>query len=264
MVKYYIHELRYEGKIIGYRVSNRSGRVSFDMPTTFLTYLFENHFNYVIIALGFPIECMLVDDVFISSQDNYMNPIEVESEFDIAKFLHENGVCSFGNVVQNSRVIYRYLVCNKKLLDIGVPLGGVSKVISNPKMHSRWGCCYRRNGFKTFDIEIAERLMLSADYEGIDHVMMHELLHTIQGCFNHGPMWKSWANVVCKAFGYNVKRLTGASELGSDPATLIELGYKACQCVDCGNVIVKKTECEFIRHPERWSCKCGGMFVRIS
>lgn len=264
MVKWYIHELRYDGKVIGYRVSNRSGRSSIDIPSSFLPYLFENYFNYVIIALGFSIECKLINDVYVSSQDAYMNAIEAECERDIDNFLNANSTCSFNTTIQNSRVIYRYLVCNKKLLDIDVPLGVVSKVISNPKMHSRWGCCFRRNGYKSFDIEIAERLMLSADYEGIDHVMMHELLHTIQGCFNHGPNWKYWANVVCKTFGFNIKRLTGASELGSDPISLIEIGYKACQCVDCGNVIVKKTECEFIRHPERWSCKCGGMFIRIS
>lgn len=261
-----IHELRYENKVIGYRLSDTGFNKFFDMPIELLEYAYEKYFKNLTMVYGFPYNCVLIDDYYTTEGDSRYHVRELSSTEDIDSLISYLGVKAYyPDDSINNRLLYRYFICSRRLLDIGIPLGGVNLVESNSRMHSYWGRCSRRVGYKRFDIDIAERLLLSADDEGVDIVVIHELLHTCEGCMNHGPMWKHWGTIVCNALGFHITRLSSADDLGSDPTELIKLGYKACQCMDCGNIVVKKSECDFIKHYERYTCGiCGGAFTRIS
>lgn len=84
----------------------------------------------------------------------------------------------------------------------------------NTRAKKRWGQCIRRvNG--SYDININVILLdESTDIRGLENTILHELLHTCEGCMNHGAIWKKYAEMVYKAYGYNVKRTSDAYEKG--------------------------------------------------
>lgn len=261
-----VHELRFENKVIGYRVTDQGFNKAYDMSVELFDYAYEKYFKNLTMVYGFPFNCMLDGDYYVTESDCRLRVREIADESGVESLISYWGIKSFypDDAVKN-RLIYRYFICSRRLLNLGIPLGGINAVELNSRMHSYWGRCSRRIGYKRFDIDIAERLLLSADDEGVDIVVIHELLHTCEGCMNHGSMWKHWGNVVCNAFGYKITRLSSADDLGSDPTELIMMGYHACQCMNCGNVVVKKTECDFIKYYDNYSCAiCGGSFMRIS
>lgn len=38
--------------------------------------------------------------------------------------------------------------------------------------------------------------------KALTNIMMHELIHTVDGCFNHGPEWKKWITMLNDKHGY--------------------------------------------------------------
>lgn len=41
----------------------------------------------------------------------------------------------------------------------------------------------------------------------IQMTIVHELLHTCEGCFNHGAKWKYYAEVMNNKYGYQITRI---------------------------------------------------------
>ena len=80
----------------------------------------------------------------------------------------------------------------------------------------RLGNCHREtliNDEYYFTISISEWLLLNFNDDTIKNTIMHELLHTIKDCFNHGYMWQRYANMVNEKLGYNIKRVSSVSNL---------------------------------------------------
>lgn len=265
-----VQELRYEEKVIGYRLSY-PGMIgmSYDISIDLFDYAYKNYLMSSFINYGRSIDCIIDGDYYVSMSDlssGGMKNRELVDELAVDGLMSRVGIVKGnGETVQTSRLVYRYLVCSRRLLDIGIPLGFIEGIVLSESKNSSWGTCILSRKSGGYTIKIFDRLLLSTGDGGVDTVVIHELLHTCKGCLNHGSLWKKWADVVCKAYGYEITRLSSAESLGSDASELINLGYYACQCMECGKIIVRKSECTFIKHPERYYCTvCGGSFVRIS
>lgn len=109
---------------------------------------------------------------------------------------------------------------NKKLKEvieqaqeIKIPVSSdiYEKVIINPRPQKRYGCCKYKNGVNY--IEISE-FILKCEPEKIQGVLAHEVLHTCSGCRNHGNIWKKYAMMMNRAYGYNIKRTSSMEEMG--------------------------------------------------
>ena len=274
MSRYSISELRIgkieQYEVIGYRLGVQGMKYDFscELLSDFATEIVGYGSNYI---LGEPIYGEVVNGIYLT--ENEKNAVEVSSIEEISCILSE-GV-SWDNspdAFLNGMLVSRFLVCKQMLYDIGLYLGNVTKVELSSRLSSAWGKCRRtiqRVGATRspiYGIVIARRLLDGCqDFDSLDMVMIHELLHTIQGAFNHGTIWKNAAGRVGLAHGYDIQRLSDAEELGVSNEELIAQGYHACQCVNCGNIQVNKTECNFILHPENYCCgACGGKFIRIA
>lgn len=262
-----VHELVYESEVIGYRVVNQLDNKVYDLDMDLFQYAYTTWLNHFRLKLGFVFICFKSKSggYYYTASDCHLNPNELETCLDVdIAFSGINFLDVLDREFMYNRLLFRYLICRGMLLSLGIPLGKVDALNVNSKMSSSWGYCHQ-TGYNHFSIDIAERLMISADDSGVDLVVIHELLHTCKDCFNHGAMWKHYGNTVCNSYGFNITRLTSAEEVNSDSVELIKQGYYACQCLTCGKVISKKTECRFIKHPEYYSCGvCGGAFIRIS
>lgn len=107
------------------------------------------------------------------------------------------------------------------------------------KAHSYWGNIRVRNG--SYELHISKLIESIPDekmaYKALNDTVIHELIHTIPGCFNHGDKFVSIANKVNKMYsGYNVKIKNSTSEYGFRYKK--ENKYKYLfHCNTCGNEV---------------------------
>ena len=153
--------------------------------------------------------------------------------------------------------------CCNKLDAIGIKYGKIVSVSINTRAKKRWGQCKMENG--CYMISISSRLM-SEDVALIhlENTMIHEILHTCNGCMNHGATWKNLAEKVNSAYGYNIKRTTSSAEKGIEPIqTIYNIKHKFV-CKGCGAFVVRQRESDFTRHYNLYRCaKCRGCFEKI-
>lgn len=103
--------------------------------------------------------------------------------------------------------------CHKEISDLGIsvaPLGTISLKINNAKRS--WGYCSRKGSL--FTIKIA-RMTIDLGLVAVRATMIHELLHTVPNCMNHGAEWKRIAKMVDEAYGYTTSRITSEKVLAS-------------------------------------------------
>lgn len=137
--------------------------------------------------------------------------------------------------MKNLNKLFNEVLSDIESLDI--PVRTVSELVSNKKYVRTWGHCERLRtvgGKVCFKISIAESLLDdSLDDMAAKTTIAHELLHTIDGCMNHGPKWNKYARLL-DVFGYNVKRITSCAEKGIDPNQHYSYKYLVT-CESCGH-----------------------------
>ena len=163
--------------------------------------------------------------------------------------------------------------CMQMLNDIGIIYGNVREFTVNTRATSRWGQCRFRNGY--YSINISEYLLRDdTDEVGLIQTLLNELLHTCNGCMNHGKEWQRLANKVNRAYGYAIKRTSSEEDVGlSAEATLaLERVCKAkapkatyiIRCTHCGQEYIRHKMSKTIEHPEWYSCgECGHKLIRV-
>lgn len=157
--------------------------------------------------------------------------------------------------------------CIAELEQIGIHCGCVRNWSINSRAKRRWGQCK----FLTYDthhelceyaIEISEWLLRDdTDIQGLKQTIMHELLHTCDGCMNHGKTWKCLADKVNRNLGYNISRLTSCEGVGISNQAVCERDtdhrYKV-ECIRCHRAWYKDRACKLTKYPSYYRCKCGG------
>lgn len=153
--------------------------------------------------------------------------------------------------------------CMKMLDDIGIKYGHITEFKVNTRAIKRWGQCKRVPGGYSINIS-ATLLDERNDINGLKNTILHELLHSCEGCMNHGDKWKFVANKVNIAYGYNIKRCSSSDEKGVDE-DMRPVQYKyEVMCEKCGNVYKRSKMSNVVQHPERYRCGCcQGKLKRI-
>ncbi|MGF6376381.1 putative SprT family Zn-dependent metalloprotease [Clostridiales Family XIII bacterium PM5-7] len=133
------------------------------------------------------------------------------------------------------------------------PSRRIHGVIVNTRAKRRLGCCKRNrvHGIEGFQIEISANVM-DCDEQQIKEVLIHEILHTCRGCFDHGKKWKLYAEMVSDAYGYHISRTKDAPEVQPDYQYEI-------RCKQCGSVFYRVRRSKVVVSPEDYRCgKCKG------
>lgn len=96
--------------------------------------------------------------------------------------------------------------CYDKLVAIGVPVSNnIKKVSTNSRLSTTYGRCSRDRKDNSFTIQIATFLLSDKlDESIVCDTIMHELIHTCDGCFNHGKLFQRYARMVNKAYNMNI------------------------------------------------------------
>lgn len=168
---------------------------------------------------------------------------------------------------EEEKLIKLYNECLNELSNVGLDFNDNSKfgkidIVVSPRNCKRYGCCkqenpdkktkvvkkYKRRKIVTYEkydvhhIEISKWVMQLNDIL-IKNTIMHELIHCIPKCNNHGVEFKKYASYINKKLGYNISRLGNKVEdLNKSNVQYNkndDFNYKIT-CVKCGQSFLRK------------------------
>ena len=154
--------------------------------------------------------------------------------------------------------------CQRELLSANIHTGKVRNWTVNTRAKARWGLCTRvAKGL--FDIQISAALLRDdLDDKAAKDTIVHELLHTIPGCFKHTGKWKRYADTVNFLLPqYCIKARSSYEDKGLEDPRPEPVYRYVLKCQDCGTEIRRQKKNAAVEHPERYRCKCGGRLRRI-
>ena len=73
---------------------------------------------------------------------------------------------------------------------VGIKTGNIMNVLVNSRA-SRWGRCTKRGSFYTIELSV-ELLRDDVSDSATMDTVVHEVLHTCEGCMNHKALWKTF------------------------------------------------------------------------
>lgn len=139
---------------------------------------------------------------------------------------------------------------------INIPIREINpNILVNPRPKNRHAQCRREFGW--YKIEISVHLK-QAPIDKVKQTLAHEILHTCPNCMNHGDTWIKYANMMNRAYGYNIKRTTEYSEFGITK----EPSKYTIVCCSCKKEINRVKKSKLVEHPEYFRCTCGGELKR--
>lgn len=151
--------------------------------------------------------------------------------------------------------------CLRECDAVGIQYGNIVEASINKRFARRWGQCVKKaNGFH---ISI-NAVLLEDDVsdEAAKNTIVHEILHTVVGCQNHGKKWKALAKLMNDTYGYSIKRCDSKEEKGVDGSKLKPDRYEI-KCEKCGKVYSRYKMSQIIKYPSRYIHRgCGGSFIR--
>lgn len=94
--------------------------------------------------------------------------------------------------------------CKQMAAESNIQIGKIYDIKINTRAKKRWGLCsYFSDGFI---IEISSSLLQdNVSENALIDTLMHEVLHTVDGCMNHGKKWKECAKIINSRYGLNIK-----------------------------------------------------------
>ena len=156
-------------------------------------------------------------------------------------------------------------ICKADLDSLGIKYGRVSNWTVNTRAKCRLGQC-RKISTGLFDINISEALLKEdVDDQITLNTIMHELLHTVPGCFTHKGKWKLYADYVNKKLPqYTIKRVSKESEVNITIDRKQPVYKYILLCTKCGQKVKRQKETKVITNYKRYRCgNCGGRLERI-
>lgn len=141
-----------------------------------------------------------------------------------------------------------FMKCINELKVIDIPFSSnIIKVAANSRLSSTYGRCKRtRNSNGTFDYQIEIASFLLNDNlpdKVVRSTIMHEIVHTCNGCFDHGKLFHKYGEIISDC--YDVEITTYVSKECMDIVKKAGLVHKRkqpksdsweFQCIDCNNI----------------------------
>ena len=157
---------------------------------------------------------------------------------------------------------------------------GKIDIAFSKRNNKRYGCCKQEKPDKSTAYKIKRRLyyrkynlhhieiskwVMQLNDDKIKNTIIHELIHCLPDCNNHGKEFKKYAEIVNQKLGYNIARL-GDKKQDFEESNLQfeeENYYKyKIQCSSCGQVYYRKRLLK--NFSKKYRCgKCKGKLVII-
>lgn len=147
----------------------------------------------------------------------------------------------------------------KMVEDAGISPGKIEKNVRLSKAKKTWGTCKKKHDTQTYEISIMEKLLESE--EGSLNTMIHEVLHTCEGCMNHGKTWKKYAEKIRRIYNIEITRTSSRKgELTLDLKNDSKYHFK---CESCNMDIFRTRKSKFTENYQNYRCRCRGKIVKV-
>ena len=159
--------------------------------------------------------------------------------------------------------------CLEEVKDCGIQPGNIAAFVTNGRLSHAWGRCVFRRSTNINTIELQPFLLEDATpLEVLKATLIHEILHTCEGCHNHGAIWESYTHRINARYGYKVTQYATQEEISAcmEAGTFSpEARFRyIIDCARCGQRICRSKMSAFVRDPGRYVCSCGSaQWVRI-
>lgn len=157
--------------------------------------------------------------------------------------------------------------CIKEIEDAGIKHGEIWSFLVDYKTVNQWGYCRKlSNGY--YNVYISKYLLYDdSDEKALKETILHEILHTCRGCFNHGKTWKKHADKLNKLYGYSITCTAVDKDKNLCENALKDRRDKykyLFQCESCGNIVGRMRKSDFTENPYDYHCAfCGGKIKQI-
>ena len=155
---------------------------------------------------------------------------------------------------QVKKMVYSY---REDMLSRGIKVGRICGVSFGKSTHT-FGRC-RCEGHDMYTIIIND-LALHGD---VISTIVHELIHTVEGCLNHGDKFHEIADICNKAYGLDIGTYASKNEIEACREYRLKTAKYVVQCTKCSNTIFRSRNCDLIRYTNLYSCSCGGNLKRV-
>lgn len=145
----------------------------------------------------------------------------------------------------------------KEVNNAGIVTGNINPEIELHGKTKAFGTCKKLNDkYKIY----LSKYFINNPKDEIKHTLVHEVLHTIQGCMNHGEKWKYYANMMNNKYGYNIKR-TSSHVMNNEIHKDITRQY-TIKCTGCGTTIYRQRLSKLVTNTDRYRCgKCKSKLI---
>lgn len=131
------------------------------------------------------------------------------------------------------------------------------EIAVNTRAHSFYGITRRIKGQPgCFKIEINKDLLDDRNPNApLVETIIHELLHTVPGCFNHGEKWQGIVDIINQHTGLHISRTSTIEDKGLvvfNPPNRAPLYLVTCPT--CGCSIEYRRAAKVVLHPENFVC----------
>ena len=154
------------------------------------------------------------------------------------------------------------VICDKE----NIPYRKITGIKVNNRLSKSWGRCNLDTKTGSFSIEL--RNVIADDSitpeKGTLEIILHEVIHTCEGCFNHGALFNAYGERLLK-YGYDTQgRTKNKEKLNLNMTNYMAQAKYICKCQKCGFEETRQRMCKFVKEPENFLHKhCGGTFMRI-
>ena len=160
------------------------------------------------------------------------------------------------------RAQYLFQQMTKRFQDAGIPIPSdkINRNLRLSRATAKMGSCKKQNDRYTISLSV----YILEDEESVRNTLAHELVHTCEGCMNHGAGFQRIGKMVEERLGIPVNRTATKEESersGIKDVYRMKAGYRV-RCENCGAVIYRQRKSALIKHPERYRCgNCGGRWI---
>lgn len=131
---------------------------------------------------------------------------------------------------------------------------------------SRWGMCSYKTRSHVYSISISKVLLAdNAPVKGLKETIIHELLHAVDGCLDHGYKWTALVNKVNRSYGYAIQQSDDFEHKGFDTNPMDALYKYHITCESCGRVYRYGRMCSTVKAVEQRKarCCCGSKNLKV-
>lgn len=124
----------------------------------------------------------------------------------------------------------------------GYPVGNVTRVEFN-KSNSSYGTCCRN--VRGYTISLAEMAIKAKKY--LSYTILHELIHTMPKCYNHGKQFQAYAKEISKIYNVKIQTYSLKEENIATKEYKLNNSRYVVRCSHCGNIMSYERNCKFVK-----------------